>query len=320
MKLSIAMTSYNGVRYIKEQLLSFANQTRKPDEIIICDDGSTDGTVEVIESFILTSPIKVTLFKNTSNLGYVKNFEKALSLCTGDIIFLSDQDDVWSIDKLSTIESLFTKNSSTLIITNDARICDENMNPTEYTKLGQNIKLGLAKTNFKTGCCTSFRRDLLQVVLPIPKEVSHDVWINRFGDFINSRIIHDEVLQFYRRHGKNSSNDITSSTSKLSFFRHVAFYGLKDSRVQWKNNISNNNLYLHRISESMKWFRENGKEAEILKVKNYLEAQSQIILKRIEITSLPRWKRFLSVLNFYFFSDYRNFSKWKSALKDILRP
>ncbi|HEV2835287.1 MAG TPA: glycosyltransferase, partial [Pyrinomonadaceae bacterium] len=100
MNLSIALGTYNGAVYLKEQLESIAAQTRTPDELVISDDQSTDDTLRLIEEFAATAGFPVPLSVNESNLGTAKNFEKAISLCRGDVILLSDQDDVWHSDKL----------------------------------------------------------------------------------------------------------------------------------------------------------------------------------------------------------------------------
>ncbi len=94
LRISIAMCTYNGARFLPEQLASFAAQERLPDELVVCDDGSTDATMEILQDFAATALFEVRVERNPQNLGFVRNFEKTLSLCTGDIVFLSDQDDV----------------------------------------------------------------------------------------------------------------------------------------------------------------------------------------------------------------------------------
>ena len=96
-RLSIAMCTYNGARFLSEQLESIAVQTRLPDELIVCDDRSTDGSVEIIRNFALHAPFEIRLEINTNNLGSTKNFEKAIGLCKGEIIALADQDDVFAV-------------------------------------------------------------------------------------------------------------------------------------------------------------------------------------------------------------------------------
>ncbi len=110
MKTSVAMCTYNGESYLDEQLQSILEQTEPIDEIVICDDGSIDKTLSIIEKFIKAgTPIRLIL--NQKNLGYTRNFEKAICLCSGDIIFLADQDDIWMPEKVkkSAIISLLTR-------------------------------------------------------------------------------------------------------------------------------------------------------------------------------------------------------------------
>ena len=98
--VSIALCTYNGERFLDAQLTSLAEQSHRPDEVVICDDDSSDGTLGIIQAFADTAPFKVRVFRNSQNLGYVKNFEKAVSLCQGDVIFMCDQDDVWHPEKI----------------------------------------------------------------------------------------------------------------------------------------------------------------------------------------------------------------------------
>ena len=103
MKVSIALCTYNGERYLSDLLQSLARQNYRPYELVVCDDGSQDSTVSILNEFERTAPFKVRIFSNTGNLGVIKNFEQALSLCNGDYIALCDQDDVWQPEKLALL-------------------------------------------------------------------------------------------------------------------------------------------------------------------------------------------------------------------------
>src|SRR5215217_4120478 len=120
MKISVAMCTYNGAVFLPAQLESIAGQTRKPDEIVICDDGSTDQTRMLLERFAAESSIPVSLKFNQQNLGSIKNFEQAIGLCAGDAIVLSDQDDVWHTDKLELIEQAFDTSPTAGLVFTDA--------------------------------------------------------------------------------------------------------------------------------------------------------------------------------------------------------
>ena len=100
-RISVAMCTYNGEKYLHQQLASIAQQTRLPEEMVVCDDCSSDSTPEIIEEFARTVPFPVRFFRNPQNLGSTKNFEKAIGLCTGDMIALCDQDDIWMPEKLA---------------------------------------------------------------------------------------------------------------------------------------------------------------------------------------------------------------------------
>ncbi|MDQ3374150.1 MAG: glycosyltransferase [Acidobacteriota bacterium] len=120
--LSVALCTYNGEKYIVEQLDSIAMQSVTVDEVVICDDVSTDNTVKLVQDYTFTAPYNVRLFINETNLGSTRNFEKALSLCNGDIIFLCDQDDVWMPHKVETIKNYLDNNPAKNVVFTNAFI------------------------------------------------------------------------------------------------------------------------------------------------------------------------------------------------------
>src|SRR5207244_12381537 len=124
--ISVAMCTFNGSRFVAEQLTSIAAQTRPPDELIICDDCSSDETPKLVEAFIRTATFPVQLQVNEQNLGLTRNFERAIGLCKGDFIALSDQDDVWLPEKLARMESVFTSSPDLGLVFSDAELVDEN--------------------------------------------------------------------------------------------------------------------------------------------------------------------------------------------------
>ncbi len=128
-RLSIAMCTYNGAKYIQEQLDSIAAQSRLPDELVVCDDRSSDNTIEIVKSFGSKVPFPVRLYLNEENLGIIKNFEKAISLCTGNIIALSDQDDVWKPNKIEKILTAFAENLGAGYVFSNAELVNESLMP-----------------------------------------------------------------------------------------------------------------------------------------------------------------------------------------------
>lgn len=210
------MCTYNGAEFLRAQLESIAAQSRRPDEIVICDDGSTDETQAVIKQFADNSPILVVLHINEQNLGSVKNFEKAINLCTGDVIALSDQDDVWREDKLQLIEAAFNANPGAGLVFSDAEIVDKDLNPlgrrmwnevgfdTHRRKLvaqGQALEVVIAGWTV-TGATIAFRSQYKKLSLPIPTTIrpEHDGWIALTVASVSDVIALEEPLIKYRQH------------------------------------------------------------------------------------------------------------------------
>ena len=218
MKISIAMCAYNGVEFLPAQLQSILAQSRPPDEIVICDDGSSDNTRPFLRKFAATSSIPITLRFNDQNLGSVKNFEKAISLCTGDVIALSDQDDVWRGDKLQLIEAAFNKSPSAGLVFSDAEIVDEDLQPLNrrmWDEVGFDAhKRKLVRTGRAlevlipawtvTGATMAFRSQFVKLSLPIPDGIAmiHDGWIALTIAAVAGVVALDEPLIQYRQHAQ----------------------------------------------------------------------------------------------------------------------
>ncbi|MGA9069058.1 MAG: glycosyltransferase, partial [Terracidiphilus sp.] len=124
LRISVALCTYNGERYLREQLNSIASQTRVPYEVVICDDNSTDATLDIVESFVQSVSFRVRVEHNSFRLGSTHNFEKAIQSCTGDLIALCDQDDVWRPDKLSVQAARLESDSSIGGLFSDASLVD----------------------------------------------------------------------------------------------------------------------------------------------------------------------------------------------------
>ena len=129
-KVSVAMCTFNGAAFVEAQLESILAQSRSPDEIILCDDGSTDGTIDVAKKISGKYPDKIRIFQNERRLGCCRNFERAISLVTGDLIFLSDYDDFWFPDKVATMIRVFAEDSEVVMAYSDAVLTDVELRPT----------------------------------------------------------------------------------------------------------------------------------------------------------------------------------------------
>jgi len=194
MRTSIAMCTYNGAQYLQKQLDSIASQTNPPYELVVCDDGSTDATLALIERFARKATFPIRIFKNERNLGSTKNFEKAISICSGDLIALSDQDDEWYPDKLAKMHRLFEALPETLAAFSNADIIDDD-SAFDGRKLwrsigvdfssGENVPYvhtGMVSSLLKldyiaTGATMVFQSELRGQFIPIPASWPHDAWI-----------------------------------------------------------------------------------------------------------------------------------------------
>jgi glycosyltransferase involved in cell wall biosynthesis len=216
MKLSVAMGTYNGAVHLPEQLASIAAQTRPADELIICDDCSSDETRALIETFARHTPVPVRLHVNQQNLGSTKNFEKAIGLCAGDVIALCDQDDVWRSDKLQMIEESLLKSPAAGLVFSDAEIVDTDLKPIGrrmWTQVGFDHEQRRLIRNGRsldvlipgwtvTGATIAFRSEYRSLFLPIPTEIAmiHDGWIALAIASVAEVILLEEPLVNYRQH------------------------------------------------------------------------------------------------------------------------
>jgi glycosyltransferase involved in cell wall biosynthesis len=218
--VSVALCTYNGARFVERQLRSIFAQDLPPAEVIVSDDGSTDDTIARVRAVFAEhrdSAVALRLIEGDRPLGVTRNFERAVSACTGDLIALSDQDDVWHHDRLSAVVPLFEADPTLLVSHGDARLVDERGEPLgvgllEALTVGvqehADIRAGRAfsvyvRRNLATGATMLFRRSLLDVALPFPGEWVHDEWLAIIASASGTITLIDDALIDYRQHGEN---------------------------------------------------------------------------------------------------------------------
>lgn len=221
MKVSIAMTSYNGSDYIEEQLDSLRLQTRNPDEVIIIDDGSNDGTNEIVNNYIKRWELIDWYFvENDRNIGWLLNFHNAIRKTTGDIVFFCDQDDVWSRDKISKMVGCFENNVAinvlacrlNLIDANGEKLADNPMSLPFTSNQSCSIVPNKVTKRFlysiSPGCTMAVKRQMLDIlkVCDTFENIPHDSLYWKIGSMMNNAYILDEALINYRIHNNNASN------------------------------------------------------------------------------------------------------------------
>lgn len=204
--VSVAMCTYNGERFIREQLDSLINQNYGNLEIIIVDDCSSDRTHEILNEYSTKDP-RIRLHFNSRNIGFKRNFEKALELCSGDFIALCDQDDIWFPNKISSylrhIGDRSLIYSGVTLINQFGQEIDEQF--PDVNLLEGNCTLGLLFGNCVTGHASMIRKDLLLEALPIPpKIILHDHWLAFVASASKGIVFLNEPLSFYRKHESNA--------------------------------------------------------------------------------------------------------------------
>ena len=216
MRLSVALCTYNGGRFLAEQLDSIGRQTRPPDELVVCDDASSDGSATIVRAFAGRAPFPVRLEVNESNLRSTRNFAKAIGLCAGDLIALADQDDVWLPHKLSTLEAAMAAAPDAGFAFSDADMVDERLAPLGYS-LWEAVRFGrreqarfrnggafeaLLRRYRVTGATMAFRSSFRGLVLPIPPAWVHDAWIALLLASVAPCAAVAERLIRYRQHAR----------------------------------------------------------------------------------------------------------------------
>lgn len=220
--ISVAMATYNGEKYIREQLESVLKQLNEDDEIIISDDGSTDNTINIIKSF---EDKRIKIFDGPRN-GVKQNFANAIYNCTGKYIFLSDQDDIWCDNKINIVLKNFEKEKCMCIV-HDCIVFDSSNDDIIYDSFYKyrNSGSGIIKNIWKNtyiGCCMTIDARMKNTILPIPNNIEmHDQWIGLICEKKGKSLFINDKLIRYRRHGNNLSKFEHHNLLKMVYNRII---------------------------------------------------------------------------------------------------
>lgn len=222
-RISIALAVFNGANHLDEQLESYLTQTRQPDELVAVDDGSSDDTLQILRTFGSRCSFPVHVVSNSQNIGVRRSFDRAISECTGDIIFLSDHDDFWLPQKIETLGDLLENSDSAGLVFSDARMVDHelrDMGSTLFDRIfseplrskfqaGRFMEVLLSR-NVAGGATTAFRSKYVPIISPIPTNCSflHDGWIATVIAMVSNIAYVDECLIKYRQHPKQRSREL----------------------------------------------------------------------------------------------------------------
>lgn len=220
--VSVAMTTCNGEKYILEQIDSILPQLGWDDELLIGDDGSKDGTLEIIDK-IASSDKRVRVFQG-EGLGVVRNFERVITECNNDLIFLCDQDDVWASNKVEITKEHFLREKNLTLMMSDLVVVDKNLKTihNSYMEM-KGSSTGIMKNILKNGyvgCALTYKKELNSIALPFPKGIPmHDQWIGILAEMFGRTKMTEDKLVLYRRYEDN----VTALNSTSSFLRKAVW-------------------------------------------------------------------------------------------------
>jgi glycosyltransferase involved in cell wall biosynthesis len=324
MNVSIAIATFNGEKFIRDQLDSIINQTLIPNEIVICDDSSSDDTFSIVKNYArnFKSIVCFKIFKNETNLGYTANFERAMSLCKGELILLCDQDDFWLPTKVETIVHLAKSHPEYYVFVNNAELTDHDLNPLNIFTIDQYRISNKSLETYKLGCCCSIRKDYLSKLFPFPKKiVGHEEWVVGIAEILKKKYIHHEVLQFYRRHDSNVSDTSISHKKKFNF-SSLFIYQLKfyiDILINSRALNSDNGIFvydsLYILLIKFSFIDRDLLFQYITKNKKRIEFQKL----RKDIRPLPKWRKSILILILLIKGKYSYASGFKSAALDFIQ-
>ncbi len=311
---SIAMATYNGERFLQEQLDSLAMQTVLPDELVVCDDASTDGTVRILRAFAETAPFPVRIVENQENIGVFKNFEQVVTLCEKDIIFFCDQDDVWRPEKIEKVMSVFEAEPEVGMVFHDLKDVDQDLNSLPVNFGSWRVRntgydFSDLPSAFRTevivpilwnlagswhGCAMAYRRKWTPIMLPFVGY--HDRWILNFlACFTKSRFLSEKLI-CYRHHANNVTASIVPKKRK-SFFRFIPRFWRSIKKRYHIYRDPDLRRYLKRFEENLQNFWQ--RTQELMEIR-------QIIVNRLQREAKNNVE-FPEVVEFY--KDYIRFSR-----------
>lgn len=258
MKISVALCTYNGEDFISEQIESIINQTSSVDEIIICDDGSNDSTLDILNEYKLKYSNIIKIFQNKNNLGVTKNFERCIELCEGDLILISDQDDIWFENKVSEIINFAKLNPNKLAFFHDLKPTKGEHSLWEYLSFSKSFgELILKKNlfvyselkfnNFVTGAALAIRKEAKKNIFPLSGKILHDYEIALKLGLEDKIIPFPKILGFYRIHqnqqvGLDELNIDLSKENSINEFQNQQI-------INYKSELSFLSIALARAKE-----------------------------------------------------------------------
>jgi len=319
--ISVALCTHNGATYIEEQLVSILEQVPAPEQLVVSDDASGDETIARVREVAARYPaVALTVFENTPPLGVTKNFEQAIRACSGDLIALSDQDDVWHSGRLALFLAGFAAQPTVALLHSDARLVDAAGQPLGHTlaeALGvsagevASIHSGdafsaLLRRNLVTGACAVFRRSLVEFAAPFPSSWVHDEWLGVIAAAVATTDFIEQPTIDYRQHGANQIG-ATKLTLAGKFGRMMEPRRARNARLETNNSVLVDRL--QRLGSRVSDDKVN-------------RALAKLDHERMR-NALPetRLRRIPAISRAFFAGHYGRYSRGPlDAVRDVLQP
>ena len=323
MTVSVALCTYNGAAHLVEQLASIAAQTRRPDELVVRDDASTDDTPAIVRAFAARAPMPVRFERNAARLGSTRNFDAAIAACQGDLVALSDQDDVWRADKLAVIERRLQESPEVGLVFSDADLIDAASNPIGerlWTRVGFDRRLqrfwrergaltALVPGRIVTGATMAFRSAWRPLVLPAPEGIApmrHDGWIALAIAAVAGVAFIEEPLVAYRLHPSQQigAPEARPRLGPIASASHVNAYSM---------HLSSLTAVQRRLAAGLAGPEGAAAAPRVATILRHFESRASLPARRL--ARLPLVLRELASRRYH---DYGNGGR--SAIKDLLSP
>jgi len=322
---SVALATYNGEKYLQEQLDSIAAQTHLPAELVVGDDGSSDKTIEILERFAETAPFPVHIMRNAENMGYSENFFNISSRCKSNWIAFCDQDDVWMETKLSKVSRIIAKNEGVGVVVHEITTVDEDLNPVNKHEMrirfSRKIKATGGYHRLYLGLGIVFKRSLMEDIdwrlRPSyhhnGKKWAHDGWISVLSYAMTQRYLCAEPLLLYRRHTNNVFAYVHPVLSEKLTHLTKTTPGIYEFDVGISTTLS-------------RWFENTAQNLDATAAAPYLRAASAFAL----VTEVYRarqklhqrvWlgRRLLLLFKLFTTRGYLGYFRINDNIKDVIR-
>jgi len=299
--ISIAMTTYNGEKYLSDQLESLLNQTMLPDEIIICDDCSTDKTMSILKEYKSKHPSIIRLYANKHNVGYKNNFMRAIGLTTGDVIFLCDQDDIWNSAKISEMVGVLKQDGKICVLNTAMDFIDSEGKPLHpsyeskssnmsiFNSLGNKNEIinveyrKIRQGNISPGCTICFTKDTKEIFLSsYDTSWPHDLCINYIGALRNGLYFYSKSLTHYRIHRNN--------TIGLSFASRREHRSFKEKLKIVYANAQHD----YMVAQSLSAFEHNEKYTNMI-IQRYTVLSNRSLFQIVKLFNNNAYKECTSI-------------------------